>query len=107
MRRTVLTMACGTALLMGLLTGPANAASAPGMCPVAYNGPVTYEEILLTPQVVAALDAGVYDASHVRAVFDILDKNGDALACWKSVGNENQFNSVYAGRYVDNNAAPK
>lgn len=106
MRRTVL-VGCGTALLMGLLTGPANAASIPGRCPVAFNGPVTFEEFLETPQVAAALAQGVYDEDHVRVAFDFVDKNGDGRACWKSVGNENQFRSLYAGNYVDNNAAPK
>ncbi len=106
MRRTVL-LVSGTALLMGLLTGPANAASAPGSCPIAFNGPATLADIMNADQVQAALRDKVYDAAHVQFVLDELDKNGDDLVCWKSTGNGNQFMSVYAGRYVDNNAAPK
>ena len=105
MRSTVM-LGC-TALLLGLLTGPANAASAPGGCPMAFNGPVTFEEVLETPEVARALADGVYDEAHVRLRFDQVDNNGDGLACWMSVGNLNQFRSLYAGNYVDNNAAPK
>ena len=106
-RKTGVFMVCGAALLMGLLTGPANAASAPGSCPVAFNGPATVEEILETPEIQAALADGVYDEAHVQLGFAAVDKNGDGLACWMSVGNGNQFRSMYAGNYVDNNAAPK
>ena len=106
MRRTMLVVS-GTALLMGLLIGPANAASTPGSCPIPFNGPVTFDQILETPQIQAALRDGVYDEAHVRLRFDAVDNNGDAMVCWKSIGNGNQFISLYAGDYVDNNAAPK
>jgi hypothetical protein len=92
---------------VGLVTAPANAASDPGSCPVAFNGPATFEDILVTPQVAAALAAGVYDEAHVRTAFDFVDKNDDGLGCWKFIGNGNQFRSLYAGDYVDNNAVPK
>lgn len=98
---------CGTALLVGLLTAPANAASMPGSCPVAFAGPATFQEIMATPQVQAGLADGVYDEAHVRLRFEQVDKNGDAMVCWMAVGNDNQFRSLYAGNYVDNNAAPK
>ena len=49
----------------------------------------------------------MYDEAHVRILFAEVDKNGDGLTCWQSVGNDNQFRSLYAGNYVDNNAAPK
>jgi hypothetical protein len=106
MHRTLL-LVCGTTLLAGLLTGPVNAASRPGGCPPAFTGPVTLDELVQTPQIQAALTDGVYDEAHVRTVFAALDNNGDARVCWKSVGNGNQFSSIYAGDYVDNNAAPK
>jgi hypothetical protein len=106
MRKT-LVLGCGTALLMGLLTTPANAASAPGSCPQGFEGPVTFEQLLMTPQIQRALADGVYDAAHVQLALNAFDNNGDAMACWKSVGNLNQFRSIYAGNYVDNNAAPK
>ncbi len=106
MIRTVVA-ACGTALVLGMLIGPADAASAPGSCPVAFHGPATFEDILLTPEVEAGLEAGVYDEAHVRLRFDQVDTNGDALVCWKSIGNDNQVRLLYAGNYVDNNAAPK
>ena len=108
MRRTVL-LVSGTALLMGLLTGPANAASMEmeGSCPTAYNGPVTFKQLLKTPEVARALYEEVYDEAHVQVRFAQVDHNGDELICWQSVGNLNQFRSLYAGNYVDNNAAPK
>jgi hypothetical protein len=106
MRRAVVLVG-GAALAMGLLTGPANAASSPGSCPTPYNGPVTFEELLKTPEVENALRDEVYGEDHVRLVFDELDNNADQRVCWKSVGNGNQFRSIYAGNYVDNSAAPK
>jgi hypothetical protein len=106
MRRTMFAV-CGMALLMGLLTSPASAASTPGSCPVPFTGPATVDDIIATDQVQRAFADNVYDEDHVRIVFAVVDKNGDGYACWKSVGNENQFGSLYAGNYHDNNAAPK
>jgi hypothetical protein len=106
MRRTVL-LVSGTALLMGLLTGPANAASAPGSCPLAFEGPATYTDILALQQIQDALSIGLYDEAHAWSVFDGGDHNRDSLMCWKSTGNGDQLRSMYAVNMVDNNAAPK
>jgi hypothetical protein len=106
MRRTLL-LGCGTVLLMGLLTGPANAASAPGSCPTGFNGPATFTQVRDLPQIQAALAIGLYDETHARAVFDGGNHNGDSLMCWKSTGNGDQLRSMYAVNLVDNNAAPK
>lgn len=102
MRKTTV-LACGAALIMGLLTGPANAASAPGSCPPAFEGPDTFATILALPQVQAGL-AEYYDEDHARAVFNAADKNGDLTVCWMSTGS---WKSMYAVNMVDNNAAPK
>ena len=106
MRRTVV-LVSGTALLMGLLTGPANAASAPGSCPTGFNGPATFQYVLALPQIQAALDLPLYDEAHAWAVFDGGNHNGDSFMCWKLTGNGNQLHSMYAVNLVDNNAAPK
>lgn len=103
MRKTTV-LGCGAALIMGLLAGPANAASAPGSCPPAFEGPDTLAEILALPQVQAGLNAGLYDEAHARAVFNAADKNGDLATCWMSTGS---WKSMYAVNMVDNNAAPK
>ena len=103
MRRTVL-LVSGTALLIGLLTGPANATSAPGSCPTGFNGPATFEDILKLPPVQAALDAHVYDKAHAEAAFDLTNKNGDLAVCWMWTGS---YKSMYAPLMADNNAAPK
>lgn len=107
MRKSV-SVVCGTTLLMGLLAGPAQAASAPGSCPAGFEGPATAVELLATPEIERAIADNVYDADHVAAAVAIGDKNGDGKVCWKSVGQDNtHFMVYYAGRYVDNNAAPK
>ncbi|MFC6237571.1 hypothetical protein [Longivirga aurantiaca] len=106
MRRTMFVV-CGTALLMGLLTSPVSASSAPGSCSPPYGEPATFADIMATPEVQAGLADGIYDVAHVQLRWDQVNKNGDEFVCVKSVGNDNQFMSVYAGKYVDNNAAPK
>jgi hypothetical protein len=102
-------MVCGTALFVGLLTGTANATpAANGGCPTAYT-PATYVGILATPEVQEAFADGIYDAQHITDAFSALNKNGDELICWKSVGTDDNthFRVYYAGRYTDNNAGPK
>lgn len=108
MRKTVV-MVCGTALSVGLLTGPANATPAEnGGCPTAY-APATLEEVLETPEVLAAIEDHFYDADHVEDAFTAGDRNGDGVMCWKSVANDDNTNPMvyYAGRYVDNHAGPE
>ena len=105
MRKTVF-VACGTTLLLGLLVGPANATPAAKTgCPNGYE-PATYEQLLTTPEVIAAARDGVYFADHVEDVFTALDQNRDGLVCYKSVANDGntQFMVYYAGRYVENHA---
>ena len=93
MRRT-LVLGCGTALLMGLLTGPANAASAPGSCPAAFQGPATFAEFIDLPQIEAGLAAGLYTLAQAEVGFDQADHNGDSRICWISTGNGDQLRSM-------------
>jgi hypothetical protein len=109
MIKTATFMVCGTVLFAGLLTGTANATPAANSgCPTAYE-PATYAELLATPEVRAAFEDGVYGEDHTAEAFSAFDRNGDGLACWKSVANDDNthFMVYYAGRYLDNLAGPK
>ena len=105
--RTTACMVCGTALLVGLLTGTANATPNEG-CPAGYE-PVTYGQLLKTPEVKAAFADDAYGKDHIAAAFNAGDQNGDALVCYKSVANDDNTHYMvyYAGRYVDNHAGPE
>ena len=108
MRKTAL-MVCGTALLMGLLTGTANATPAENdSCPVGYE-PVTLKQLLKTPEVLAAFEDDAYPKGHITDAFNAGNTNGDELVCYKPVANDDNthFMVYYAGRYMDNNAGPK
>lgn len=109
MRKTAF-MVCGTALLMGLLTGTANATPATDGCPMGFE-PATLAQLKDSKEVQAAVHAvpPVYGYDHVEEVFSMLDQNSDGLVCYKPVANEGNthFMVYYAGRYVENHAGPK
>ena len=108
MRKTAFVVG-GTALLMGLLTGTANATPATNSgCPMGYE-PVTLGQLLETPEVEAAIADGFYLESHIPEAFNAGNKNGDEFICYKPVANDDNmhFMVYYAGRYTDNNAGPK
>jgi hypothetical protein len=108
MMRTTAVLLCGTALLMGLLTGTANATPTTDGCPSGYE-PATYGDLLLTPEVIAADRDNVYHADHVADVVRMLDQNNDGLVCYKPVADDENTHYMvyYAGRYVDNHAGPE
>jgi hypothetical protein len=108
MRKTVFVVG-GTALLVGLLTGTANATPAANDgCPTAYE-PVTLAQLLVTPEVLAAFADEAYPESHIPEAFNAGDQNRDGLICYKSVATDDNTHYMvyYAGRYTDNNAGPK
>lgn len=99
-------MVCGAALFTGLLAGTAYATPAMNSgCPSGYE-PATLEQLLQSPEVLAAAEDGVYFSDHVEDVFAGLDQNHDGLVCYKSVANDGNthFMVYYAGRYVENHA---
>ena len=75
---------------------PVLAANPVGTCPDSYS-PLTREQFV-------ALGATPEEQQLFAEVFDIVNKNGDAVACFKFY--PNGLHHGHAGNIVDNNAAP-
>ena len=96
--RIARTAGCLTVSALVSLAGgaPALAASPVGRCPDSYS-PLTREQLV-------ALGTTPEDQQLFAEVFDVVNKNGDTVVCFKLF--PNGLHHGHAGNVVDNHAAP-
>jgi hypothetical protein len=82
----------GTSLLLILAPGVAEASSPVGTCTSSYTE-LTYDQVGMLP-----------DGTQAQAVFNLVNKNGDAYVCYKPY--QNGPHNGHYGNFVDNTAAP-
>jgi hypothetical protein len=78
------------------VTAPAPAANPGGTCPDSYSA---YSRTQL-----AALGSTSEEQQLLAQAFDLVNKNGDAVVCFKLY--PNGLHHGHSGNVVDNNAAP-
>ncbi|MGY1774067.1 hypothetical protein [Blastococcus sp. SYSU D00813] len=78
------------AFVAAALAVPAGVAqAAPSGCAPGFSdpGPVTFDESLREPRIVAGLGAGAFTEDDLELAFASLDRNGDGTICLKAVSN--------------------
>lgn len=96
------------ALMMFAFTLNASADKPSYGCAPGFDiGPRTADQALELPNVVAGLEAGIYDEAFVREVQDIVDKNGNGLICFKTYPSNSAPSSLHQYFYnvVDDKAS--
>jgi hypothetical protein len=89
---TAIGVTLGTSLLVALAPGVAEASPPVGTCTSSYTE-LTYDQAGMLP-----------DGAQAQAVFNLVNKNGDAYVCYKPY--QNGPHNGHYGNFVDNTAAP-
>jgi hypothetical protein len=93
------------AVSTGLLIAPTAASASSVGCPTGYDNPgeVTFAQTLVLPRIQTGINSGAYTTDELRAVFDLIDRNGDGTICVKAVSNlqgnsTKQWSAFYNGQ---------